>query len=266
MDLVQEAGLDVSDWGNYADGTRSPAANPKYCYEWAYVQPGQVVILNLWHEEFQEGNDIVKFVNNSREAAEVFRERGAKQQWIQRAQSVDAAVQLAYTEQLPIRVVVLAGRRRDRDSPDLQSARVTKRRLDPVPWAVQAYDTRTGQYTLVRGLVPLRVVDQFELPMPPDSPARAQSVLTVVYVRDPLVRREALRRAGGKCEWCGQQAFELSDGSLFLETHHIVPLSEDGPDIPTNVAAVCPNHHREAHYGKNRDKMRAGLIEKIGQK
>src|SRR5436309_803038 len=33
IDLVEEAGLDVTDWGNFARGDKWAAANPKYCYE-----------------------------------------------------------------------------------------------------------------------------------------------------------------------------------------------------------------------------------------
>ena len=44
-----------------------------------------------------------------------------------------------------------------------------------------------------------------------------------------------------------------------METHHIVPLSEGGSDGDDNVAALCPNHHREAHYGVDRDQIQIQL-------
>ena len=36
MDLVEQAGIDVTAWAFRADGTavEIPAANPAYCYEW----------------------------------------------------------------------------------------------------------------------------------------------------------------------------------------------------------------------------------------
>ncbi len=47
-DLVREAGLDVSDWANYRR-PESPAANPKYCYEWAFWNAAKkTVVLCLW--------------------------------------------------------------------------------------------------------------------------------------------------------------------------------------------------------------------------
>ena len=33
MDLVREAGIDVSDWQNFKGGAEKAASNPKYCYE-----------------------------------------------------------------------------------------------------------------------------------------------------------------------------------------------------------------------------------------
>jgi 5-methylcytosine-specific restriction protein A len=31
IDLVKAAGVDVSDWGNFAGGEKNAARNPKYC-------------------------------------------------------------------------------------------------------------------------------------------------------------------------------------------------------------------------------------------
>lgn len=59
----------------------------------------------------------------------------------------------------------------------------------------------------------------------------------------------ALLRANGACEHCGEAGFVLKDGSIYLETHHIVSLAAGGADLVNNVIALCPNHHREAHYG-----------------
>jgi 5-methylcytosine-specific restriction endonuclease McrA len=45
--------------------------------------------------------------------------------------------------------------------------------------------------------------------------------------------------------------FVCADGTVYSEVHHIVPLGEGGEDVLSNVACVCPAHHREAHLGKN---------------
>jgi 5-methylcytosine-specific restriction enzyme A len=54
IDLAEQAGLDVSDWANYANGLRSPGANPKYCYEWALGDPKKLIVCNLWLRNMRE--------------------------------------------------------------------------------------------------------------------------------------------------------------------------------------------------------------------
>ena len=71
---------------------------------------------------------------------------------------------------------------------------------------------------------------------------------TYQYSRDEYVRLYALRRAGDNCQLCLQKApFSRSDGSPYLEVHHIVPLSQGGSDSIDNVCALCPNCHRKMH-------------------
>ena len=48
MDLVRDAGVDVSDWRNFKGGAKRARMNPKYCYEWAFEQAGEVVVLNCF--------------------------------------------------------------------------------------------------------------------------------------------------------------------------------------------------------------------------
>jgi len=71
------------------------------------------------------------------------------------------------------------------------------------------------------------------------------------YVRDDKVRQHVLKRANGVCEECNQRGFLKRDGQIYLETHHIISLSEQGVDKPHNVIALCANDHRQAHFGKN---------------
>lgn len=57
MDLVAAAGVDVGPWAESGKGlVQIPASNPAYCYEWAFIEPVRVVVLNLWHGEIQERN------------------------------------------------------------------------------------------------------------------------------------------------------------------------------------------------------------------
>ena len=75
-------------------------------------------------------------------------------------------------------------------------------------------------------------------------------VTTRVYKRSPYVVAEVLLRANGKCQNCKRDApFLKEDGTPFLEVHHIEWLSKGGEDSVENAIALCPNCHRQAHYG-----------------
>ena len=75
-------------------------------------------------------------------------------------------------------------------------------------------------------------------------------VKTKVYQRSEYVVESALRRANGICERCNQEApFKKANGRPYLEVHHIVQLSNAGEDTIENVIALCPNCHRELHFG-----------------
>lgn len=58
------------------------------------------------------------------------------------------------------------------------------------------------------------------------------------------VRKAVLHEAGYKC---GNPACR---GILTLDIHHLVPVSEDGPDSAENLLALCPNCHALYHKGE----------------
>jgi predicted HNH restriction endonuclease len=72
------------------------------------------------------------------------------------------------------------------------------------------------------------------------------------FVRNADVIVETLIRANGFCDWCEKTApfNRSSNGSPYLEVHHINPLSQGGDDTLENTVALCPNCHREAHFGQ----------------
>jgi hypothetical protein len=76
-------------------------------------------------------------------------------------------------------------------------------------------------------------------------------VKTYQYFRDPAVTAYALKRSKGVCGLCNEEApfVSKSTGIPYLEVHHIIPLKDGGSDTINNVVAVCPNCHREEHYG-----------------
>lgn len=91
------------------------------------------------------------------------------------------------------------------------------------------------------------------------APATPAKVLaqTIAYRRNPDVVAERLFQANGHCEHCRNPApFERLDGRPFLEVHHRIPLAEGGDDVLNNTVALCPNCHREAHFGKKWEEFR----------
>lgn len=259
MDLVDEAGVDVSGWANFAGGPDKAASNPKYCYEWSFVEPKKVVVLNLWYGLIEERNGTILQEFNMRQVGHKFRRSG---NYIgeRRAQRMDSAIQTAIREKLPVRVIVCEGDRRDAEDPEAKASHVQKRLLDPLPWAVTAYDPRTGQCVVSRSTEPPIFLDQFSLREDPSAPPERRAASGQIFLRSRTVRLRALVRAQGKCEWCHEPGFAMADGRVFLETHHVVPLADGGRDTPDNVVALCPNHHREVHHGVRKTEMRDSLL------
>jgi 5-methylcytosine-specific restriction enzyme A len=90
---------------------------------------------------------------------------------------------------------------------------------------------------------------------------------TKAFQRSESVRVYVLRRASGKCEACNNKApFTTKQNHPYLEPHHILRLSDGGPDNPRSVAALCPNCHREAHHGKQADELNQRLLKQLGGK
>ena len=98
--------------------------------------------------------------------------------------------------------------------------------------------------------------------MTPESTPKA-AVRNFVQ-RSADVRAYVLARACGKCEGCARNApFETEAGRPYLEPHHIRRLSDGGPDDPRYVAALCPNCHRHAHFGRDRVEMNRSLLDRV---
>lgn len=76
-------------------------------------------------------------------------------------------------------------------------------------------------------------------------------VLSYEFVRNPDVVAEILDRAAGTCQRCFSSApfARRTDGTPYLEVHHRKPLAAGGDDTLENAIALCPNCHRELHYG-----------------
>ncbi len=106
----------------------------------------------------------------------------------------------------------------------------------------------------------------YDLGTPPRGNAAPEKMATKGgsgYRRDEAVRDYVIRRSRGHCEYCGALGFEMADGSYYVEAHHVIALSTEGPDTVENVIALCPGHHREAHYGKGADALEMVFLAKL---
>lgn len=84
----------------------------------------------------------------------------------------------------------------------------------------------------------------------PKTPIKT-TVTTTVFRRNYDVVATVLIRAAGKCEGCKCDApfIKSADQQPYLEVHHRVPLSQGGHDTVDNAMALCPNCHRQRHFG-----------------
>ena len=81
-----------------------------------------------------------------------------------------------------------------------------------------------------------------------------RTVSSTQYDRSVWVSEYTKRKANGTCQLCNQKApFKNKAGEPFLETHHIVWLSEGGKDSIENTVALCPNCHRKMHILNTRE-------------
>lgn len=109
------------------------------------------------------------------------------------------------------------------------------------------------------------VLDLSEPPAGNSAPDRALQSGYVVK-RDPAVRKYVIEKSGGKCEYCGELGFSTVSGQNYVEAHHIISLATSGKDTIDNVIALCPNHHREAHFGVEAEELEERFVEIVNKR
>ncbi|MBV6821452.1 HNH endonuclease signature motif containing protein [Pseudomonas sp. PD9R] len=302
IECVQSAGIDVRAWGfRKKDGqpVTRPQSNGGYCYEWSFRSvDGSILLSCVWFEEIGvDSQGRVCFVGNLRAYADALirqlekdpknRNRTIKDPRISRAQHFNATVQLAHLNSAPMRVVIVSGPVREKEDEGDEFDRAIGRQLDDLEWFVESFDDDTGAFVLVRGnrdqgnvslgkidtegfptqsglgiVSDVVVADQFATDERPDT----YTYKGVQRYRDPSVRRQVLERSEGGCELTEVPGFRMANGGVYLETHHIIPLSEGGPDTVENVIALSANAHRQAHFGAERDQLRERCLEVVAAK
>jgi len=280
--LVEQAGVCVAPWSSGKKGVIiHPSRNSAYNSDWSFGGNTEPTVLCLWYDKLQVVGDEILYKANMRSIAQQLdiaklsssdkreRRRAAIKQ--PRAQNFDCRVRnaalsaVASNSMAVVRAIIGEGYRVDDDALARTSSRMTKRHLDPDGWWIRSYDDYTGEFILVRcsdsqtsqhtSTPTSKASDPNDLHTSYD---RCYKTL-VLFIRSAKVRADVLLRANGKCEYCHKQGFDTYYGSKFLETHHVVPLAEGGPDVVENVVALCANDHRKAHYSNQKEVMRVEL-------
>ena len=93
---------------------------------------------------------------------------------------------------------------------------------------------------------------------------KKKNVSAEQIIRDPEVHAWILYNSKWICECCNKPSpFFKIDGKGYLEVHHLKRLADGGSDTIENAIAVCPNCHRELHYGENRNKILESIYKRI---
>lgn len=291
IDLVYRAGISIASWYIKTDGSpaASPRSNPSYCYEWCFGGGNrEPVLLCIWHESLVVDGGAIRLRENLRRSAARLEaiantsgehpdNRLRARDQARRARKFDALVSYAASGQHTVKVILNEGMMRSEENIGKESSVVKVRRLDENVWKVQSYSGDTGEFELVREasqaqrkhseITPtldadqnklLKMADQFSLGS--DEPERRKGE-SYSLVRDPAVRQAVLQRSRGVCEFCYAEGFRMTDGRVYLETHHVEPLAQGGADRVWNVVALCPNDHKEAHYGERSAAIRQELLQ-----
>lgn len=102
----------------------------------------------------------------------------------------------------------------------------------------------------------------------PTGVNKPQSKETVVtqYSREATVKSWVLNEAQGICECCRKKApFKTAEGLPYLEVHHVLEISNGGSDTTSNSVAICPNCHRELHFGASREILKEKLYKTVSR-
>ena len=152
MDMVSDAGIDVTPWSVTKDGAavKNPRANPSYTYDWAFGGDSEPTALCVWHRSISLSSGLILFEDNLRELAlkldlvaidrtkpSDVKSRARSQ--AKRARNFDLLLQRAFRKSMPIRLILLEGD--DHPDADLgwETSKVKYRSLDTELWYVHSY-------------------------------------------------------------------------------------------------------------------------------
>ncbi|WP_153134697.1 HNH endonuclease [Paraburkholderia agricolaris] len=171
-ELLTQAEHDVEEWSFDQEG--KPLANPNTNSfrntKWAFVgKPTEAVVLCIWFDDIETIDGLHVHVSNGRQYRQrlIDRDRGEKKDnvrsklraWTNRSKEFDDALYTALSDNKPIRPIMVAGNRGDKDAGAFETSTVDARSLDSTAWYVQSYDQDSGEYRIVRGLKSNKIRD-----------------------------------------------------------------------------------------------------------
>lgn len=242
IDLLKEVGHDVTPWSYKDSGApvATPAANPSYCYEWAFGSEREGVVLCVWHQSLTPVGERIEYRENLRSLGDRLSDiastagrsptdRNRARQQAARAYRFDSLVRSAFNRLLPVWFIINDGDQADREKLGEGSSHVWTRALDRERWYVHEYDESTGDAVLVRGAKPTQDTADDDSS---DDEYRGPSdkhQLAVIKLRrgQPEFREKLLAAWERKCVVTGSRIVGL------LEAAHITPHAE-GTDYRTS--------------------------------
>lgn len=64
------------------------------------------------------------------------------------------------------------------------------------------------------------------------------------YSRNPELSAHMKKKHSHTCQLCNKQTFLGKTGNFYTESHHVIPRSKKGSDMPYNILILCPTCHK----------------------
>lgn len=266
-ELLIQAEHDVSEWSFDQEGNPlvNPNTNSFRNTKWSFVgKPTEPVVLCVWFDDIQTIDGLHIHASNGRQYRQrlIDRDKGEKRDdirsklraWTNRSTEFDNALYTALSDSKPIRVIMVAGNRGDRDDDAFETATVDARSLDSASWYVQSYDQATGEYRIVRGVKPNKIQETDTVILEDDITNDLEFLEFISKLSD--TERDAMIKARvGQSRfrdaliqrWGGCSVFGCRDRELLIASH-IRPWSKcENPKDRINVAnglLLTPNLDR----------------------
>lgn len=176
-ELLEKAGVDVSAWAIDKGGhaIENPNTNTYRNSQWSFGGKGEPIVLCIWYSSIKIVDGAIEYLDSFKQFSEDLansltspgRTGGEKQRLrgkIDKARAFDGVVYEAFKKRAPVRVIIVAGDRKDAEDAAVASSKTSERLLDDSSWFIHSYDVYTGFYRIVRDVQPppLVHVDPFE--------------------------------------------------------------------------------------------------------